>query len=184
MKKARSQAGSVSMSRSTRVGRRQAGPRALVEERGQDRARLVAQVAARAAVQDEVGEGSVVHLATDCRRGRARPAGARRSARVRWSRAPVAQWTERGRPKACVGGSSPSGGASFLKADRLTLIMPRDVEFWLRVALGSIGLVVAGLILATTPRGYYLDLPSVLLVGASFYVLTSAFIPALRWPRR
>ena len=26
--------------------------------------------------------------------------------------APVAQWTERGRPKACVGGSSPSGGAS------------------------------------------------------------------------
>ena len=27
------------------------------------------------------------------------------------ARAPVAQWTERGRPKACVGGSSPSGGA-------------------------------------------------------------------------
>ena len=27
-------------------------------------------------------------------------------------RAPVAQWTERGRPKACVGGSSPSGGRS------------------------------------------------------------------------
>src|SRR5262245_26876759 len=27
-------------------------------------------------------------------------------------RAPVAQWTERGRPKACVGGSSPSGGAT------------------------------------------------------------------------
>ena len=26
--------------------------------------------------------------------------------------APVAQWTERGRPKACVGGSSPSGGAT------------------------------------------------------------------------
>jgi hypothetical protein len=26
-------------------------------------------------------------------------------------RAPVAQWTERGRPKACVGGSSPFGGA-------------------------------------------------------------------------
>ena len=28
------------------------------------------------------------------------------------ARAPVAQWTERGRPKACVGGSSPSGGAT------------------------------------------------------------------------
>ncbi len=28
--------------------------------------------------------------------------------------APVAQWTERGRPKACVGGSSPSGGAKAL----------------------------------------------------------------------
>ena len=26
-------------------------------------------------------------------------------------RAPVAQWIERGRPKACVGGSNPSGGA-------------------------------------------------------------------------
>ena len=28
------------------------------------------------------------------------------------ARAPVAQWTERGRPKACVGGSSPSGGTT------------------------------------------------------------------------
>ena len=27
-------------------------------------------------------------------------------------RAPVAQWIERGRPKACVGGSNPSGGAT------------------------------------------------------------------------
>ena len=50
------------MSRSTSGGRGEPGPPALVEERDHDRARLVAQVAARAAVQDEVGEGSVVHL--------------------------------------------------------------------------------------------------------------------------
>ena len=35
-----------------------------------------------------------------------------RSGRYDDGRAPVAQWTERGRPKACVGGSSPSGGAT------------------------------------------------------------------------
>ena len=62
--------------------------------------------------------------------------------------------------------------------------MPRNSDFWLRFGLGLTGLVVAGWILSTTPRGYYLDLPSVLLAVASLYVLTSAFIPALRWPRR
>ena len=35
-------------------------------------------------------------------------------------RAPVAQWTERGRPKACVGGSSPSGGAIATQQARRT----------------------------------------------------------------
>ncbi len=42
-----------------------------------------------------------------------RSAGFRVRARYDDLRAPVAQWTERGRPKACVGGSSPSGGATF-----------------------------------------------------------------------
>ncbi len=45
----------------------------------------------------------------------------RRSGAVRWGpRAPVAQWTERGRPKACVGGSSPSGGARIRVWSTLT----------------------------------------------------------------
>ena len=39
-------------------------------------------------------------------------------ARYDGGRAPVAQWTERGRPKACVGGSSPSGGASSIETRR------------------------------------------------------------------
>ena len=40
-------------------------------------------------------------------------------------RAPVAQWTERGRPKACVGGSSPSGGARQYKpcTDQSALVL-------------------------------------------------------------
>ena len=49
------------------------------------------------------------------RRGRdARfPIRRRRSgSRYDGGRAPVAQWIERGRPKACVGGSNPSGGAT------------------------------------------------------------------------
>ena len=50
------------MSRSTIVGTREAGAAAFVEDRGDQRARVVAQVAAGAAVQEEVGEGSVVHL--------------------------------------------------------------------------------------------------------------------------
>ena len=76
LKNARSQAGSVSMSRSTRVGDGQAGARSLLLEREEDRARLVAQAAAGAAVQDEVGEGNVAHLAVDCRRGSAKgPSG-------------------------------------------------------------------------------------------------------------
>ena len=74
-----------------------------------------------------------MHLGADCRRGcrRARQDRPPREVRRPWrcdvgrgrsvpgqpptgyddGRAPVAQWTERGRPKACVGGSSPSGGA-------------------------------------------------------------------------
>ena len=40
---------------------------ALVEECAQEVTRLIAQVAARAAVQDEVGEGSVGHGVGDCR---------------------------------------------------------------------------------------------------------------------
>ena len=62
--------------------------------------------------------------------------------------------------------------------------MRRDSDFWVRVALGSLGILVAGWVLATTPRGYYLDLPSVLLVMASLYALTSAFVPSIRWPRK
>ena len=62
--------------------------------------------------------------------------------------------------------------------------MPRDVDFWLRFGVGVIGLVVAGWILATTPPGHYLHLASIVLGVASLYVLVSAFILALRWPRR
>ena len=57
------------------------------------------------------GRGDVAHLAVDCRRGLGEGP---LTARYDGVRAPVAQWTERGRPKACVGGSSPSGGARFL----------------------------------------------------------------------
>ena len=39
------------------------------------------------------------------------------------ARAPVAQWTERGRPKACVGGSSPSGGATGRLKIRAVLVL-------------------------------------------------------------
>ena len=62
--------------------------------------------------------------------------------------------------------------------------MRRDGDFWLRVGLGIIGLLAASWVLVTTPRGYYLDLPSVLLGIVSAYVLASAFVPAIRWPRR
>jgi hypothetical protein len=62
--------------------------------------------------------------------------------------------------------------------------MSRDSDFSLRVGVGVIGLLAAGWVLATTPRGYYLDLPSVLLAIVSVYVLASAFVPAIRWPRR
>src|SRR4029079_8823564 len=83
--------------------------RGTFREHGCERVpRVVAQVAPRAAVQKEVGEGSVVHLATDCRGGSRK---ASLTPGYDGVRAPVAQWTERGRPKACVGGSSPSGGA-------------------------------------------------------------------------
>ena len=107
------------MSRSTRRGRQQARVRPLVEQGDQQATRLIAQAAVRAAVQDEVGEGSVAHLAVDCRRGS--PFG-RFPVRARYDglRAPVAQWTERGRPKACVGGSSPSGGAIATQHARRT----------------------------------------------------------------
>src|SRR6478609_6944156 len=44
-----------------------AGARSLLLECDEDRARLFAQPAAGAAVQDEVGEGNVAHLAVDCR---------------------------------------------------------------------------------------------------------------------
>ena len=43
------------------------------------------------------------------------------------SGAPVAQWTERGRPKACVGGSSPSGGA------------PPNLRHWVKPARRQCG---------------------------------------------
>ena len=62
--------------------------------------------------------------------------------------------------------------------------MRLDGDFWLRFAFGLFGLVVAGWILATEPPGNYLRLPSVVGGIASLYVLTSAFVPALRWPRR
>jgi hypothetical protein len=39
--------------------------------------------------------------------------------------APVAQWIERGRPKACVGGSSPSGGAKTLPRPPRRMASPR-----------------------------------------------------------
>ena len=42
-------------------------------------------------------------------------------------RAPVAQWTERGRPKACVGGSSPSGGSIGLCIPCASA-MPRSID--------------------------------------------------------
>src|SRR5437899_2530848 len=54
---------------------------------------------------------------------------------VRSKRAPVAQWIERGRPKACVGGSSPSGGATF--EDDLSCEEFR--EWWVEDPAGSIG---------------------------------------------
>ena len=57
------------MSRSTSRGDSEAGVRPLVEQGDQQAARLIAQATAGAAVQDEVGEGSVGHLAVDCRRG-------------------------------------------------------------------------------------------------------------------
>ena len=64
------------MSRSTRVGRREAGAGALGEERVRSVAGLVAQAAAGAAVQDQVGEGSGGHRARIVREGPAiRPAG-------------------------------------------------------------------------------------------------------------
>ncbi len=48
------------------------------------------------------------------------PGGGRSARRYDEVRAPVAQWTERGRPKACVGGSSPSGGAIPTQIPRRT----------------------------------------------------------------
>src|SRR3712207_8043724 len=45
-----------------------------------------------------------------------------------WTPAPVAQWTERGRPKACVGGSSPSGGATVTPASRSRTTAGRSEE--------------------------------------------------------
>src|SRR6185369_6362114 len=49
--------------------RQQARVGPLVEQGDQQAARLIAQATAGAAVQDKVGEGSVTHLAMDCRRG-------------------------------------------------------------------------------------------------------------------
>ena len=130
-----------------------AGRGALAEQGFEVSAGLLAQVAARPRVQDEVGErrvsgrgcrgrglsvtGPIVPegaarapRAAVGRRGRsgghtsvtsAGPAGSQSLTDPRYDggRAPVAQWTERGRPKACVGGSSPSGGARNLQRSRV-----------------------------------------------------------------
>ena len=86
LKNARSQAGSVSMSRSTRVGTARPARARCSWSASEDRARLVAQAAAGAAVQDEVGEGNVAHLAVDCRRGSAKgPSGGTMGPRPRSS---------------------------------------------------------------------------------------------------
>lgn len=75
-------------------------------------------------------------------------------------------------------------GARATTTDAYSPVMYRDPEFGLRIVLALLGSVTAAWILWTTPRGYYLDLPSVVLAIASLYVALSAFIPAIRWPRR
>ena len=106
---ARCRSGSSSMLRSTRGGT--VRPRvAPIGQHQLDRlTRLVAQPASGARVQDEIGEGR--HA-----RHRTSADASNRVAGSSWvtirARAPVAQWTERSRPKAGVGGSSPSGGAT------------------------------------------------------------------------
>ncbi len=57
------------MSRSMSRGDEEAGVRPFVEQCDQQAASLIAQATAGPAVEDEVGEGSVGHLAVDCRRG-------------------------------------------------------------------------------------------------------------------
>jgi hypothetical protein len=68
-----------------------------------------------ALVQDDVGESGDGHRrdATASRRhAPCGPLGTTSTSPLRFARdAPVAQWIERFRPKECVGGSSPSGGA-------------------------------------------------------------------------
>ena len=138
----RSRSGSVAISRSTSAGAGRPLASRSVSRRFEDGAGLLAQVTAVAAVQHEVGEWRrrVTGHARKFRGGRLsalpnwRPSGggpgglmtkrrrSRRGSRFGAAQteavgfftcAPVAQWTERGRPKACVGGSSPSGGAKY-----------------------------------------------------------------------
>src|SRR3954471_17907620 len=81
-------------------------------------------------------------------------AEASRGAGYHRPRAPVAQWIERSRPKAGVGGSNPSGGTtrrqgasckhrSHVVATRVAEPMPDD-----RIDLAIVGAGIAGLYIA------------------------------------
>ena len=99
------------MSRSTSVGRGQAGStRAPHEERVEQR-RAPRRTGRSRGGRTGRGRGGERRASRGriVGEGRRRPRSGRGTMEIR---APVAQWTERGRPKACVGGSSPSGGAT------------------------------------------------------------------------
>ena len=58
------------------------------------------------------------------------------------------------------------------------------VETLLRFGLGLFGVLMGGYRALYWPADYGLHLPAMLYTFVAFYILLSAFVPQIRWPRR